>query len=183
MIRNLTPPSPGDEISATFMGEICASLRRLRIFAGANVRLLRTPNGTVVSVNVPSPRPPRKVKGIGCFEISKTEQEESSSSSTSEDEKYTITFDNCHYSIGGKTYTLSGSNKVENVETGNVVALKASAKGQVQSAALEKYDDLSDLQEDQSDLDFYVMPLYLFGEHGKPTCDFRIGPNFAMGEF
>lgn len=176
-----TPPAPGDPISATFMGEICAALRRLRIFAGPNVRLWSGPNGTVVSVNVPSPRP-RKVKGIGCFEISKTEQEESSSSS-SEAKEYSITFENCYYSIGGKTYELSGDKMIEHVTTANIAALKATARGRVQSATLVKYDDLSDLQEDQSDLDFYVMPLYLFGEHGKPTCDFRIGPNFAMGEF
>lgn len=171
MIRNLTPPSPGDEISAGFMGEICAALRRLRLFAGPNVRLRSGPNGTIISVVVPPARPPRKVKGR--FEIK-------SKTASGSDVSYEL--ENPYYDIGGKTYKMA-SNPTVSAGPGEIIALKVSATGYTQSAEVKSYGGFDDLQHEQMDDNSYILPLYLIGNNHEIECDFRLGPNAIEGEY
>lgn len=104
-----------------------------------------------------------------------------------------VTMKNPYFSVGGKTYEGSSTEAtLTGGETG-VIALRISATGGSAPAdSLEVYDSVASLQAAQQSLDYYTIPLFMISttvdeETGEETydvvCDFRIGPDAAMGEF
>jgi len=92
-----------------------------------------------------------------------------------------ITFSNCYFRTGGKTY--SGPSSIQNATLPTIVALKIDITGSTPSATLVTYNSMGALQTDEANEDYYIHPLYKMSGTGEVECDFRIGPTSGMGEF
>lgn len=99
-----------------------------------------------------------------------------------------VTLANCYYRIGGKTYSL-GSSTPQVPAAGEIWALKISIYSATPSATIARYAALGALQTAERDPDYFIAPLYEFEADPEDAsrcvikCDFRIGPDAAMGEF
>lgn len=104
--------------------------------------------------------------------------------SDDEDDQKTldVTLGNSYFRCGGKTYEGSAKS-LEDVELPAVIALKVDITGSLPSDELESYASLSELQSEELDGDYYIVPLYVFDATGSLVCDFRIGPDASMFEF
>lgn len=89
-------------------------------------------------------------------------------------------FDNPYYSVGGKTYIFEGA---EISSASNcIIALRLRADSPSVSPEMWKYGNIYALQNAQSDTSYYIVPLYTINQ-GKIALDWRVGPDFSMGEF
>jgi len=94
-----------------------------------------------------------------------------------------IVYRNCYYSVGGKTYDMGDQygSESDGIEALKILARPPSSQQEAQ-AQIAHYADVAALNADQADVTYYVIPLYTF-KQGSVTCDWRIGPDAAMGEF
>jgi len=177
----LREPNPGDRISANEYRELVRAVRALTPIAGHGMRLSRGPNGTVYNANVSSVKKSTERPDLGRFRIDAIEHDE-------DEATYTLTFGNCYYRCGGKTYELDVEEDENVLTLGEsdlpaIVALKVRLTESEPSAEIEKYADLSELKEEEADTDYFIAPLYALDESCSKTCDFRIGPDAAIFEF
>ena len=104
-----------------------------------------------------------------------------------------VTLENPYFSVGGKTYVGSATTAELIGGQTDVIALRISATGGSAPAdSLEVYDSVALLQAAQQSLDYYTIPLFMISttvdeeteeDVHNVVCDFRIGPDAAMGEF
>lgn len=92
---------------------------------------------------------------------------------------------NCYYDIGGKTYMIPDQPvpTPAGEPSEHFVCLVMSAIGTTQSGWVYSYSSFAKLQEEQSNMTYYIIPLYKMDKDGNVLVDFRIGPSAAMGEF
>lgn len=104
-----------------------------------------------------------------------------------------VTMKNPYFSVGGKTYVGSETTATLLGGSTDVVAIRISASGGSPPAdSLEVYDSVPSLQAAQKNINYYTIPLFMistsFDEETEEetydvVCDFRLGPDAAMGEF
>lgn len=104
-----------------------------------------------------------------------------------------VTMKNPYFSVGGKTYVGSETTATLLGGSTDVVAIRISASGGSQPAdSLEVYDSVPSLQAAQNNINYYTIPLFMIStgvdeqtkeETYDVVCDFRLGPDAAMGEF
>lgn len=116
----------------------------------------------------------------GCFAIKSVTQQEKEEGETL---KFTVEFRNKYASVGGKTYDFESLGPIEDVEEDSIVALKVGATAE-DDTELAKFESIYALQNEQNTQEnLYVIPLYKFGPGGSVKCDFRNMQLAAMGEF
>ena len=103
-----------------------------------------------------------------------------------------VTMKNPYFNVGGKTYHGEATTAELIGGQTNVIALRISATGvSAPTDSLEVYDSVASLQAEQQELDYYTIPLYMIAtgvdeeteeETYDVVCDFRLGPDAAMGE-
>lgn len=173
-------PNIKDKLSANMVREILRAIRSLTPIAGHGMRISRGPNGTVYNAKAVKAKKDAAKPDLGRYKI------ESITVHDSDDEgdqkTLDITLDNAFYRCGGKTYEGSAKS-LEDVELPAVIALKVDITGSLPSDELESYASLSELQSEELDGDYYIVPLYEFDATGSLVCDFRIGPDASMFEF
>lgn len=185
MITPPTAPSPGKPVSASFFARLISWVKSGQLIEGPNYRLHRTPNGTSLEIAV-NAKSKASVRPDGRFEIH-LKLQENEEGSDEEDRKYTATFKNPYYDIGGKTYKLNpeeGEEEVAiaDVRDGNIICLKIETNGDQPVTSLYLANDMNLLQVAQSNIKNIVIPLYEIN-NGSVSCDFRIGPTPVIGEF
>lgn len=122
------------------------------------------------------PQQPQEEKTAGRYEISVESASGVGYPSAS--------FANQYYDIGGKTYRSNLSPIQITWSEHKIIALRVSATGTGSpSATIVTFDSLGELQTAQENLDYYTIPLYEVDQDGAVLCDFRTGPQCAMGEF
>ena len=178
-VRYPTPPAPGEPIRATLLRDIIDCLKRITPLAGKNTTVDYGSYGARVDGT-----PGGKGGGVpadnSCFAIKSVTQQEKEEGETL---KFTVEFRNKYASVGGKTYDFESLGPIEDVEEDSIVALKISAETP-DVAELDKFESIYALQNEQNTQEnLYVIPLYKFGPGGSVKCDFRNMPLSAMGEF
>ena len=168
----LRDPRAGDNITADWAMELVREVRRNRPIQGENIRLSPTPNGTVIN-GTPGGRGGSAASAPGRFAIVEAVREDGSKG---------FWLKNCYYRVGGRTYAMSETPVPLGNEPDGIIALSVNAIGKNPSAVISHYSSLDALQLHEANVGSYVVPLYLL-ENGKVICDFRIGPDCAMGEF
>ena len=187
MRLGLTSPASGQPVSATLIHEMMREIKANRPLPGKNTRTNRTPNGTHIEAIAGGGKSAPAAKVPGRFEIAlKAEQPEEGHEE--DPQKYSATFANPYYDVGGKTYEMPADETIDppavtlvGIEDGSIIVLKVSAK-ETPTAELAFVLSLQELQQQQENTDHYTMPIYKI-QGGKVVCDFRTGPISGMGEF
>lgn len=181
MTGTIQIPSKGDGLKAAWGASVANGINALMPMAPAHM-LVREGAGGVGCEPLPQNLRDRRAAkpDLGRYKIESITVHDSDD----EDDQKTldVTLGNPYFRCGGKTYEGSAKS-LEDVELPAVVALKIYIKGETPSDELAAYADLEELREAERDVDYYIVPLYLFDESGTVACDFRIGPDPAMFEF
>lgn len=168
----LRDPRAGDNISADWARELVREIRRNRPIQGENTRVVVTPNGTVIH-GTPGGRGSSAASAPGRFAIFEAVREDGSKG---------FWLKNCYYRVGGRTYAMSETPVPLGNPPDGIIALHVNAIDSTPGAIISHYSSLDALQLSEANVGSYVVPLYLL-KNGKVICDFRIGPDCAMGEF
>lgn len=104
-----------------------------------------------------------------------------------------VTMKNTYFSVGGKTYQGDATTATLTGGGSDIVALQISAGEENEpTSSIVVFESFAALQGNQFSLDYYIIPLYMIStqvdeeteeESYSVDCDFRIGPDAAMGEY
>lgn len=120
------------------------------------------------------------VSSIGCFEIEAGEPEVDEETG---EEIPTIHFINRYYNYGNITIECDDVTLTPQAD-GLIVALRVPTDGSTidPPALIVTYADLTEMQADQKNRGYCVIPLYSLSESFTILCDFRSMPHALVGE-
>lgn len=184
-----------EKLTATWLRELIACLRRITPIAGPGLSSRVGPNGTILSCARLKRTAGAASPDMGCWKIVSDTREEESEGETVE--KPVHVFANQYYLVGEVLHELALEDAVEDFvcqgEPGEgeeytaadkpFVALKVTAtSNSTGEPALIGFKSLAELQTAQNDVAWVVKPLYKFTHDGAIAVDFRNCPALQVAE-